>query len=59
MKHFFHPAAEVELSDAVEFYELQQPGLAAVYRKKSKRPSGRFVNIRSRGRKWIPKRIAA
>lgn len=27
MKHFFHPAAEIEISDAIEFYERQQPGL--------------------------------
>ena len=27
MKYFFHPAAEIEFSDAVDFYERQQPGL--------------------------------
>ena len=27
MKYFFHTAAEVELSAAVDFYELQQPSL--------------------------------
>lgn len=27
MKHFFHPAAEAELLDAVDFYERQQTGL--------------------------------
>jgi plasmid stabilization system protein ParE len=27
MKHFFHQAAEAELSDAVDFYERQQSGL--------------------------------
>ncbi|VGO21268.1 hypothetical protein [Pontiella sulfatireligans] len=27
MKHLFHPAAELEYSDAVDFYENQQPGL--------------------------------
>jgi toxin ParE1/3/4 len=27
MKHLFHPSAESELLDAVEFYENQQPGL--------------------------------
>ncbi len=27
MKYFFHPAAEVEFSDAIDFYERQQAGL--------------------------------
>jgi toxin ParE1/3/4 len=27
MKYFFHPEAEVEFFDAVNFYERQQPGL--------------------------------
>jgi len=27
MKYYFHPAAETELLNAVEFYELQQPEL--------------------------------
>lgn len=27
MKYVFHPSAEIEFSDAVDFYERQQPGL--------------------------------
>jgi plasmid stabilization system protein ParE len=27
MKYFFHPAAQTEFADAVDFYERKQPGL--------------------------------
>ena len=58
MKFYFHPQAEAELNDAVEYYDLCEFGLGLEFAEEVYSTIGRILEYHQQARKYLPTHIA-